>query len=107
MSVPVAQRSRVHTWPALWVASKEREVLHIHPVGSPPRSARVPKGLVHAVNRETPSISLTTVCGLPLDQLIQFPQYNFDGIGTRASKLVTVCAACRLPNRSGLRADPN
>jgi hypothetical protein len=98
-SATLPPREALHTWPTLWVASEEREILHIRPPGAPPRSARVPKGLVHAVNRDTPSIGLATVCGQSLDHLIQFPQYNFEGEGTRASKLVTFCAACRLPNR--------
>lgn len=83
-----------HTWPALWVASEEREVLHIHPAGSHPRSALVPKGLVHAVDRNSPALALATCCGKPLDHLVLFPQYDFAGSGTRSSRLVTLCSAC-------------
>ena len=83
------------SWPALWVASEDRDVLHINPISSRPRSARVPKGLVHAVNRESPTIALTTVCGRSLDRLVQFPHYNFEATGTRTSRLVTVCATCQ------------
>jgi hypothetical protein len=94
------RRAGVLPWPALWVASEGREVLHLNPVSSPPRSARVPKGLVHAVNRDTPAIELTTVCGQPLDHLIQFPHYNFEATSTRTSRLVTLCPACQPSNGS-------
>jgi hypothetical protein len=98
--IPMATRSLgARTWPTLWVASEGREVLHINPVSSRPRSARVPKGLVHAVTRESPTIALTTVCGESLDRLVQFPHYNFEGTGTRTSRLVTVCAICQDPPR--------
>jgi len=92
-----AQSRGSHSWPTLWVASEDRDVLHINPISSRPRSARVPKGLVHAVNRESPNIALTTICGRSLDRLVQFPHYNFEATGTRTSRLVTVCAACQHP----------
>jgi hypothetical protein len=62
----------------------------------------VPKGLVHAVDRESNSLALTTVCGQPLDHLVRFPHYNFEGDGTRASRLVTLCVVClRVKSRHG------
>ena len=90
-----ARWTSAQPWPTLWVASEAREMLHINPTSSGPRNARVPKGLVHAVDRETPSIALTTVCGQPLDHLVQFPHYSFETAGARPSRLVTLCSACQ------------
>jgi hypothetical protein len=92
-----ARSSGSRSWPTLWVASEDRDVLHINPVSSRPRSARVPKGLVHAVNRDSSADALTTICGRSLDRLVQFPHYNFEATGTRTSRLVTVCATCQGP----------
>jgi hypothetical protein len=82
-------------WPTLWAASEDRDVLHLRPVNGRPRTARVPKGLVHAVDRGSPSVALTTVCGRSLDTLIRFPRYSFDSAGTRASRLVSLCEPCQ------------
>ena len=93
-------------WPKLWTASEDRDVLHLRPVNGKPRTARVPKGLVHAVDRGSPSLALTTVCGRPLDALIRFPRYSFDSAGTRASRLVSLCEPCqKLQEPHGSAAD--
>jgi hypothetical protein len=82
-------------WPTLWAASEDRDVLRLRPVNGRPRTARVPKGLVRAVDRGSPSLALTTVCGQSLDALIRFPRYSFDSAGTRASRLVSLCEPCQ------------
>ena len=92
-------------WPTVWAASEDKDVLHLRPVSGKPLTARVPKGLVHAVDRGSPSLALTTVCGRSLDALIRFPRYSFDSAGTRASRLVILCEPCRhLKERHAARA---
>jgi hypothetical protein len=82
-------------WPTLWAASEDRDVLHLRSVNGGLQTARVPKGLVHAVDRGSPSLALTTVCGRSLDALIRFPRDSFDSVGTRASRLVILCERCQ------------
>lgn len=84
--------SLVEDWPWYWVASEERALVRMQHPSGPTRTMRVPKGLVHAVHRNTEADALLTVCESPLDALIRFPRLSF----TRSSNpgLIRLCREC-------------
>jgi hypothetical protein len=69
--------SVIEFWPEYWIASEDHSLIRSREHTGATKTTRVPKGLTHAVHRETDEDALTTVCGSPIDHLIQFPRRSF------------------------------
>lgn len=84
--------SVIEFWPEYWIASEDRTLIRNLAHTGATKTTRVPKGLTHAVHRETDEDALTTVCGSPLDNLVQFPRRNF--LHEPQPSITTSCWRC-------------
>ena len=84
--------SVIEFWPKYWIASQEWSLVRSRLSTGAMKTSRVPKGVVHAVHRETDADALTTVCGSPIDQLVQFPRRDF--LHDALPSITTPCWRC-------------